>query len=736
MLTYKSTGDGIISSVYTYSLQVGSSTTTYPVQVDTGSSDSWIISPSCSTDPCASYSGSRFDPSQNSDVVDTNKSFSIQYLQGSVSGEILWDTFTIGPYALSWQAFGSASTIDNEDLSLGFSGLLALAFPLNSQISQVIPPEDGNIPDGAPVSSNLFGLGAYGPREHFYSILLERPGVTRIPSMLGIGKQPVDLLPSITGLPNNSWTEVLEFNRVVDYSAGSLFWTSAVTGITAYINGTSIPIPVGNSVADPNAIMPVAILDTGSPFIFASSAIVDAFYGAYGIGPGSDGSYYVPCTTPVNMSITLYDQTFPIHPLDVTYVSSDVQDSKYCISAFQASANLTTADFVLGAAFLRNVYTVLSYDRYDSQLWPNLTLPDNEPAIALLSVTNITEALNEFTTVRINHQPLPSSSATPTPGTSSEHHNKSGGLGKLWILVGVVIALGLIIGALLTRWLVRRRQRVKSANRTSLSLDRSTSGDAAIALSSLASVDTGVQRRKAHTVGDADDLNSSTNSRSWAGSWALAKHQSNASFLSSNASTGPTAVGTGDGAGTTQSVNEYGELIAAAGLDDMERGPQELSVRASRASRSRSRGPGATSVSSPLLESYSSNELNRPVPLVTDVSLLTNIPTLEEMTPETLSSSRYPTFARHSLPQPPSPIAVSSLGHRRPHPNPRTPSADATTFAVDLGYYPPGHPGPTEDDTPPSDSYHRPRSQRNNSAGGSSSPTTPRLPLLRGSTAM
>ena len=44
------------------------------------------------------------------------------------------------------------------------------------------------------------------------------------------------------------------------------------------------------------------------------------------------------------MTLSLGSQTFPIHPLDVTYVSKSVQNPDYCIGAIQASAGLTNAD--------------------------------------------------------------------------------------------------------------------------------------------------------------------------------------------------------------------------------------------------------------------------------------------------------------------------------------------------------------------------------------------------------
>src|ERR1700733_4995719 len=108
---------------------------------------------------------------------------------------------------------------------------------------------------------------------------------------------------------------------------------------------------------------------------------------------------------------------------------------------------------------MRNVYTVLSYNRYNTKALVNITISPEYAAFALLSITNITQALDEFNTIRIQHRPLPSSSASPTPGTSTDG-NRYGkhGPGKLWALIGIIIAFGLVVGAFVTRWWIRRRR--------------------------------------------------------------------------------------------------------------------------------------------------------------------------------------------------------------------------------------------------------------------------------------
>jgi hypothetical protein len=115
----------------------------------------------------------------------------------------------------------------------------------------------------------------------------------RVPSVFGIGQHPSDVLSSIS-LVGADWSSSLTFNGVSEFRSGALLWALPVTALTIYINGSSVEIPIGMSIANPNNVNPMGILDTGVPFVFARRPIVNAFFGAYGIGPGTDGSCWFP----------------------------------------------------------------------------------------------------------------------------------------------------------------------------------------------------------------------------------------------------------------------------------------------------------------------------------------------------------------------------------------------------------------------------------------------------------
>ncbi|KAH0578208.1 hypothetical protein H2248_004083 [Termitomyces sp. 'cryptogamus'] len=139
---------------YTFEAVVGAGQK-LSLQVDTGSSDLWIASKSCSSSSCGQTDGHLYDASSS---TSTGKTFSITYLKGMVSGSIVWDKFSMGGYSLDSQALAAATVVTSEPLSAAFSGILGLALPLNSIIAELIPPVTSNSPDGAAWASNLFSI--------------------------------------------------------------------------------------------------------------------------------------------------------------------------------------------------------------------------------------------------------------------------------------------------------------------------------------------------------------------------------------------------------------------------------------------------------------------------------------------------------------------------------------------------------------------------------------------------
>ncbi|TFY66008.1 hypothetical protein EVG20_g5082 [Dentipellis fragilis] len=463
VLSLNMVGGGFYEAVYTVSVAVGDNNQNLSLQVDTGSSDMWMASTACSSSACSNTKGRLYDTSSGRA---TGVSFDINYLAGDVHGSIYWDQVTLGSYSVDNQAFAAATTVDSEPLENEFDGILGLALPLNSVIAQKIPPLTGNTPDGAAFASNLFSMTpvASAPASRFFSLSLSRPDSDEIPSLLGIGRHPSQLVSD----PSKITYSIVESQT----TNGVLFWQTSVRAITVYSDGKVLPITLGRSTS--GAVFPSAVLDSGVPFILTTTAIANGIYGALGIGPASDGNYYVPCTTPINMTITLDGQPeLPLHPLDLSATPQQSSSTQSCVGLIQtAGGQLDNAanrleDMILGVPFLRNTYTVMAYEAPNANgAFPSHTdssVLDDEslngsihPMIGLLGLTNATKALDEFHTVRVLQQPL-TSGGNPAGNRAQSDGGKHVSVG-LEVLFGLLGFFALCVVLFVLRWVIVRRR--------------------------------------------------------------------------------------------------------------------------------------------------------------------------------------------------------------------------------------------------------------------------------------
>ncbi|KAG9034016.1 hypothetical protein FRB95_013887 [Tulasnella sp. JGI-2019a] len=395
-------GDGVYDCVYTVPASVGSSQRPFLLQVDTGSADLWLASTSCSSKPsCSSFDGPKYDAS--SATTQTDQQFGVIYRSGVVGGPIVADKFQVGGYTINGQALAAASDIQNEDLTTGagFSGLIGLAPQADSVIATTLNKSASTSTpsvSGSTFSTNLFsnpsgssGISSSGPSTHFISLLLERPFYPTIPSRLGLGAHPQ--------LPYSLSPEHIQYSAIMASNPGPLYWRVPMTAVTVLVKGAQISIPLGASVASGiSSIWPVVVFDSAETSMTSTRSFANAFYGAWDIGPGSeDGQYYVPCSLTMNVTLTLGQAIsiqVPLHPLDMSVTIQLQPDSDMCLGTLQATdSSIAQGDLILGTPFLRNVYTVMSYQ-------------SNPPQLGILPLTNTTTALDEFNTVRVLRKPI------------------------------------------------------------------------------------------------------------------------------------------------------------------------------------------------------------------------------------------------------------------------------------------------------------------------------------------
>ncbi|KAG8814173.1 hypothetical protein FRC18_002085, partial [Serendipita sp. 400] len=466
-------GDGFYDVIYTMDVILGDPGKSYPMLVDTGSSDMWVASSGCGS--CRS-APAVYDPAASSTSIQTSQTFSYNYLAGSVLGSIYWEQVTIGTYTVLHQAIVAATNVANEALDMGFSGIIGLALPPLSNVSTILGiGSGGGGQDGATIFSNLFGLPSpQGPSHQFFSILLSRPGfdsrdksANAWPSRMGIGAHVDEVVHAFS---DDGFENKIQWAAMTSTSLGYTHWKTRMTSVTVFKDGAvlDVQLPRGGD----GGMQPIAALDTGGSIMLASKKICDAIYGSWGVSISEDGKYYVPCKQPLNMTISLSTGSpIPIHPLDMSsYINNDrASNPVTCIGSLQANELLgnrnSPADIVLGVPFLRNVYTIHSLGRStDSGQTGTSTDDDSVPRIGLLPITDSSLALHEFQNVR-ELGLAPDGGRDQNNRDPEDTKRSMGVLGKIMLGVGLFAALCVLLFGI--RWIVLSK-RFKSKKRSGL----------------------------------------------------------------------------------------------------------------------------------------------------------------------------------------------------------------------------------------------------------------------------
>ncbi|UZJ54949.1 hypothetical protein CBS101457_004269 [Exobasidium rhododendri] len=437
------------------------------VQVDTGSSDLWVASDRCNSAACQQKGGYAVKLFSDNNGVETGENFEIDYLVGSASGPIIVSNVSFANSLIDSQAFASCNAVMNEQLSsIQASGVMGLALPANSIIQNVLSTDvnANNTETNSSMTGSLLPGIWQGVQASYRFFGL---GLQRLPSDGGNGNSTLTFGDYDRNyIPSGTESAVKYSSAIPDDDEIVRKWKLIVNDFFVTVNGTQIQIPLSST----GAAIPTAILDSGSPLNLASVNFLNAMYGAVNVGPAADGSggYYVDCSLLLEISINVGGILIPIHPLDASLKQDNSGTgsggSSGCIGSFQAVKGLSEDDlpaqFVLGAPFLRSVYTLYSCD--SNSVNASAEGDCSAPRIGLYSLYNQTgayqTAVNDFNKVRIQGVQLGDNSQVD--GSSASSTTSKGGFGSsAKIAVGVVVGLlGIVLIMILLLLILKKRR--------------------------------------------------------------------------------------------------------------------------------------------------------------------------------------------------------------------------------------------------------------------------------------
>ncbi|KAJ6453581.1 acid protease [Mycena sanguinolenta] len=299
-------------------ISIGTPAQKFVIDFDTGSSDLWVPSSSCTSSTCSSKS--KFKSSSSSTYKKQSGTFSIQYGDGStVSGPIASDTVAVAGVKVTNQAFSPVTTLSSSFADDPADGILGLAFPAISNLQA--NPFFVNADSQGTVNANQFA---------FY---LASSG-----SELFLGGTDQDL-----------FTGDIEFNSV-DSSGG--FWQ--VTGGGAKVGSSSVLSGIET------------IIDSGTTLAYGPPDDVKEIFAKVSgskLFDSTNGFYSFPCDTPPSISFNWGGQDWTISA-DNLNLGQTESGSKDCVAAL-AAQDLGLGDnvFLLGDTFMKNVYTVFDFDQ-------------------------------------------------------------------------------------------------------------------------------------------------------------------------------------------------------------------------------------------------------------------------------------------------------------------------------------------------------------------------------------
>ena len=286
--------------------------------VDTGATNAWVMGSDCKSEACGVHR--TFGSKDSTTMKRTGAGFTIGYGTGVVSGELVNDTVVMGGLSLS-TTFGLASNVSDDFTLLPADGILSLSRPSSGNFGYTTIIE--TLIQSKVLESNVIGIN------------LQRASDGTADGELNFGS-----------------ADTTKYN-------GELVYVDTIPGNKDW------EIPIDDIIIDGvpcNFTGETSYIDTGTSFMLFPTEDAQRIHSLI---PGSrqvGEAFEIPCSSDVLLEVKLCDTAFSVRPED--YVGNPVEGGDFCASNIDGGLELGPKKWIFGDVFLKNVYTVLDFDKH------------------------------------------------------------------------------------------------------------------------------------------------------------------------------------------------------------------------------------------------------------------------------------------------------------------------------------------------------------------------------------
>ena len=285
--------------------------------MDTGSSAAWVMGQDCTSTACKSHS--TFGPADSKTLVKGSDTFNLKYNTGEISGPIVTDKISFGGLNATME-FGTASKTDDTFDNYPMDGILGLGREPGEGFSQ--PTFMQVLQKSKALKSNIFGIN------------LQRASDSSNDGEINFGQ-----------IDSTKFQGDLNY---IDTTTKNSLWQIPIDGFK--VDGKMSSLGARS-----------AVIDTGTSYMFLPPTDAAALYQQIpGAKFASDDTSTVPCDTSVEISLIFNKVSYSISPKD--YIGAPTSGGQ-CQSNIFSQVAIDEQTWLIGATFLKSVYTVFDIDK-------------------------------------------------------------------------------------------------------------------------------------------------------------------------------------------------------------------------------------------------------------------------------------------------------------------------------------------------------------------------------------